>query len=155
MLNPFFYQSRKEPEFGTDAGTPQSKKAQRADYWIDLRAGVGHGYWWDSVMVKIVGNPTVLELIQALDGAYQALMKFSLPVSLPTDPLEYPHEQLEFSPKNVAITCSIGIMTGMARVLNESYYGISQAGSTSGVTPNNYYYKKFTLIHSNALNSVV
>lgn len=154
VLNPFMYQDRKQPQFGTDAGTPASQKAKRADYWIDLEAAAGHGYWWDSVMVKFVGTPTVLEAIAAIDAARQALRQFSLPVALPTDGVEYPHEQLEFSPSNVVLTASIGIETIMDRVLNESYYGISQAGSSSGVTPNNLYYKKFSLIVSNYLNSV-
>lgn len=152
MLCPLIYQNRKPPKFGTDAGTPASEKAKKADYWIDLEAAAAHGYWWDAIKLTITGTPTILELITYLDNMHQQMSQFSLPVSLATDPLEYVHEQLVWSPETITVATSIGLQTLMNRVLNESYYGISVAGSTSGVTPNNLYFKKFTHIASNYLN---
>lgn len=154
MLNPFIYQNRKPPEFNTDAGTPASKKAKKADYWIDLEAGFGFGYWWDSVMVKFTDTPTVVEFINGLDAAYQALMRFSLPKSLSTDPYEYPHEQLQPNAKNLAVTCSVGLQTIASKALNDTYYGVTTAATTAN-SPSGFWADKYTLIHSNWLNSVV
>lgn len=152
MLCPLIYQNRKPPKFGTDAGTPQSEKAKKADYWLDLEAAAAHGYWWDAVKLTITGTPTILELITYLDKLHQVMSQFSLPISLATDPTEYVHEQLEWSPATVTVATSIGLQQLMNRVLNEAYYGISVAGSTSGINPVSIYYKKFTHIASNYLN---
>lgn len=153
MLDPLIYQNRKSPKFMTDAGTPASSKAKKADYWVDLEAAVAFGYWWDAVMVEVTNTPSVLELIAAFDCARQALRRFELPKALSTDPTEYPHEQLVIDPKTVHVVCSVGLETLFDRVLHETYYGISQAGSTSGIRPNSLYANKFTYTTTNYLNS--
>jgi hypothetical protein len=87
-----------------------------------------------------------------MDLARQALRQFYLPQANTEDPKEYPHEQLIFAPGSVTVCTSTGIETLFDRVLHETYYGISQAGSTSGITPNNLYAGKFNLVVSNQLN---
>jgi phage major head subunit gpT-like protein len=153
MLNPLLFLNRKSPKLITDVGTPQSELAKRANWAIDLECTPGHGYWWDAVQLIISGTPTVLELINYINLLRNAISRFTLPVSLATDPLEYVHEQLDWNPDNIVVLVSNDLFTLMNQVLNETYFGISQAGSTSGITPNNIYYKKFTLIHSNYLNT--
>jgi hypothetical protein len=152
ILCPLVYQNRKAPKFMNDAGTPQSVKAKKADYWVDLEAAAAFGYWHDAVLVEITNTPSVLELIAALDCARQALRRFELPKALTTDPTEYVHEQLVFSPKNVHVVSSVGLETIFDRVLNETLVGVSQAGSTSGLKTNNAYIGKFSYTISNYLN---
>jgi phage major head subunit gpT-like protein len=152
MLNPVIYQNRKAPKFMTDAGTPHSSKAKKADYWIDLEAAAAFGYWWDAVMVEVTNTPSVLELIAAVDCARQALRRFELPKSLTTDPTEYPHEQLVINPKNVHVVCSVGLETLFDRVTTQHLLGVNQAGSSSGLNPNNAYVGKFGYTVSNYLN---
>jgi len=152
VLNPMIYQTRKKPNFMTDAGTPQSSKAKKADFWIDLEAAAAFGYWWNAVMVEITNTPSVLELIGAVDCARQALRRFELPKALVTDPTEYPHEQLVISPKTAHVVCSVGLETLFDRVVTQNLLGVNQAGSTSGLQVNNAYYGKFSVTTSNHLN---
>jgi phage major head subunit gpT-like protein len=148
-LKPLLYQNRKSPKFDTDAGTKQSSKAKKADYWIDLEAAPAFGYWWDAVMVEITNTPTIQNIWDAIDCARRALRGFKLPKARAEDPDEYPHEQLQFSPENSTIVCSTGIESIMDHALNEMYYGTG----TSTFTSNNIYHKKFNLVASNRLNS--
>lgn len=148
-LKPIIYQARKQPKFGTDAGTPQSSKAKKADYWVDLEAAAAFGYWWDAVMVEITNTPTIQNIWDSIDIARRALRGFKLPKARTTDPDEYPHEQLQFSPDNSTIVCSTGIETTMDHALNETYYGTASGSFTS----NNIYHKKFNLVATNRLNS--
>lgn len=150
-LKPMIFQNRKPFDLKTDAGTPQADKAMRADWWVHGEAAVGFGYWWDAVMVEFDNTPTVLELITALQCAQSALMQFSLPTALPSDPLEYPHEQHVWTPETVSVVCSPNIYTRLRQVLMEPLYGISQAGSTSGINPNNMYQGMFNLVPTNQL----
>ena len=152
MLPPLIYQNRKPPKFMTDAGTAPSSKAKMAAYWIDLEAAAAFGYWWDAVMVEVTNTPSVLELIAAVDCARQALRRFELPKSLTTDPTEYPHEQLVINPKNVHVVCSVGLETLFDRVTTQHLLGVNQAGSSSGLNPNNAYVGKFGYTVSNYLN---
>lgn len=152
LLCPLLFLNRKAPKLVTDAGTPQSELAKRANWALDLECTPGHGYWQDAIQLIITGTPTVLELITYINALRNAISRFTLPVSLATDPLEYVHEQLDWTPDNIMVLTSNDLFTLMNQVLNETYFGISQAGSSSGITPNNIYFKKFTLIHSNYLN---
>lgn len=147
-LKPLLYQSRKKPQFDTDAGTKQSSKAKKADYWIDLEAAAAFGYWWDAVMVEITNTPSVQDIWNAIDCARIALRSFKLPKARSEDPDEYIHEQLQFSPENSTIVCSTGIETKMDHALNETYYGTGSGTFTS----NNIYHKKFNLVASGRLN---
>ncbi len=147
-LKPIIYQARKPPRFDTDAGTKQSNKAKKADYWIDLECAAAFGYWWDSVMVEITNTPNVQDIWNAIDIARQALRSFKLPKARVEDPDEYPHEQLQFSPENSTIVCSSNIETKMDHALNETFYGTG----TSTFTSNNIYHKKFNLVSTNRLN---
>lgn len=151
-LSPLIYQVRDEPKFITDAGTPQSEIADRALYVVHLEAAAGYGYWHDSVKIKFLGTPTYTEALGGLDVARQALRRFSYPISLPTDPVEYVHEQMVWAPDTVTVVNSVGLETILTKVLNENSYGISPAGSTAGFESNNVYFKKFTQITTNALN---
>jgi hypothetical protein len=151
VVRPLMFQARKEPKFMTDAGTPQSFKAKKAGYWIDLEAAAAFGYWWDAVLLEITNTPTLIELSECLDAARQQFRGFTLPTALPTDPLEYVHEQMQFRPDVSTVVCSTGLEMLFTHLLGEERIGVSVAGSTSGFT-NNIYYNKFGLVTSNYMN---
>jgi phage major head subunit gpT-like protein len=151
-LKPLIFQNRQEPEFDTDSGTKESTYRKKTRYWIDLEAAFGYGYWWDAVMVEITNTPTFTEMQNILSAARQALRQFTLPKAKSEDANEYIHEQLEFKPDNTAVVCSTGLETVLDAVLNNASVGISVPTSTSGISSNNNWYKKFTLLHSNYLN---
>ncbi len=150
-LKPLIVQKRKAFEFFTDAGSQQSNFARKANYWIHGEEGFGYGYWWDGVQVTITNSPSLLDIFTCIDGCRQQLRKFYLPVALPTDPLEYVHEQTEFNAMNATIVCSTNLEQLFRHALNEDRVGVSVAGSTAGIT-SNIYYKSFGLITTNQMN---
>ena len=150
-LKPLLYQDRKGPKFNTDAGTPQSEKAKKADYWIDLEAAAGFGYWWDAVRIKITNTPSLTDLGTCVDAARRAMRLFTLPTALPTDPVERVHEQTDFNPKNATIVCSTGLEQLFRHLLFEDRVGVSVAGSTGGIT-SNIYYRAFGLVTTGYLD---
>ncbi len=150
-LKPLILQKRKSPEFRTDAGSPASFKAKEADYWIDFELAAAYGYWWNSVQVVITNTPSLTEVFSIIDACRQQIRQFSLPRALPTDPIEYAHEQTQFSPATATIACSVGLEQLLNHALNEDRVGVSVAGSTGGIT-SNIYYRGFNLVTSNLLN---
>lgn len=150
-LNPLIFQDRKAPKFMTDAGTPETEKAKKALYWVDIEAAVAFGYWWDAVLVTITDLPTLTELGTCIDGARQAMRRFTLPLALPTDPVERVHEQTEFSQKNITIVSDTKLEQMFRHLANEERIGVSVAGSTAGFT-NNIYYQTFNLVTTGYLD---
>jgi phage major head subunit gpT-like protein len=144
-LRPLMFQNRKPPNFMTDAGTPQSSKQKKADYWIDLEAAAAFGYWWDAINVQITNLPTLIDLFTCIDGARQMMRRFYLPRALPTDPLERVHEQLQFSNKVATIVSDTHLEQLFNHLLYEDRVGVSVAGSTAGIT-SNIYYNRFGLV---------
>lgn len=150
VVKPIVYQKRKAPVFRTDAGTEMSYKAKIADYWIDLEAAAGYGYWWDAIRVDITNTPTLIELFQCIDAARQQMRTFTLPIALATDPVEYVHEQTQFTPDSSIIACSIGLEQMFNHLLYEDRVGVSVPGSNAGIT-SNIYFKQFALMTSNLI----
>src|SRR5262249_54622693 len=66
----------------------------------------GFGYWWDAVLVQWTNTPTVGEMQTTLGSVEQQFRTFQLPTNIATDPIEYAHEQIEFSKDNTLIICS-------------------------------------------------
>lgn len=152
-LKPFIIQKRSPAKLMTDAGTPESLKAMKADYWVDLRAGFGYGFWWDALQVTITNTPTLLELIACVDGAVQQLKTFGLPTSLPNDPVEYIHEQFELSANLATVVCAPPLERMFRHLLKEDRVGVAAALGASGVASQNMYLGMFGLIVTNQLSS--
>lgn len=150
-LPPLLYQNRKEAQLETDAGTPQSKKAKKADYWIDLEAAAGYGYWWDAILCEITNTPSLIDLFACIDACRRMFRTFQLPKALPTDPVERVHEQTQFNAENATIVTSTGLEQLFGHALNEDRVGVSVAGSTAGIT-SNIYYKSFGLVTTGYLD---
>jgi len=151
-LRPLVIQKRKDFQFHTDSGTQASEFNRVANYWIHGEKGFGYGYWWDAVLVTITNTPGLLDIFTCIDGVRQTLRKFSLPRALPTDPIEYVHEQTLFSPQNATVVCSTKLEQLFNHAFNEDRVGVSVAGSTAGIT-SNIYYKAMGLITTNQLDS--
>lgn len=149
-LKPFLYQNRKEPVLLTDAGSPASSKAKKADYWIDLEGAAAFGYWWDAVLVTITDTPTIVELGTALDAALIMLRSFKLPKAMNNSPDQRVHEQKEMSPANSTIICSLRLEQLFRHLLKDARIGVSVAGSTGGIA-NNVYYNRHGLVVSGFL----
>jgi phage major head subunit gpT-like protein len=152
-LKPFIVQNRQPAKLVTDAGTPESLKAQKADYWVDLRAGFGYGFWWDALQVTITNTPTLLELIACVDGAVQHLKSFGLPTSLPADPIEYIHEQFELSANLATVVCPPSLERMFRHLLKEDRIGVAAALGATGVASQNMYVGMFGLIVTGQLSS--
>jgi len=146
-LKPLLYQDRKPAKFETDAGTPQSQKAKKADYWVDLEGAGAYGYWWDACLCEITNTPGLVDLFSCIDAVKHQFRGFTLPQALSTDDPERVHEQTEFTPATVTIVCSTGLEQLFNHALNEDRVGVSVAGSTAGIT-SNIYYKSAGLVTS-------
>lgn len=151
-IKPLLFQMRKKPDFFTDAGTPESNKSRFAAYWLHGEGAAAYGYWNQAIQVTVTNMPTILELQSLMDGVEQAFRGFYLPIALDTDPKEYVHEQLTFSPENVSIVTCTQLSRLFSHILNEERIGISVAGSSAGFT-NNIYYKGYGLVTTALLNS--
>lgn len=147
LLDPLFYQLRKKPKMDTNSGSPQSREEKEIRYWVDMEAAVGFGYWWDALLVKIVGTPIIGDIYNCIDAARQIVRQFQLPKGLASDPAQYPHAQIKFSPENTTLASSVGIETLLDYAINQPTFGLASSGVT-GIQPNALYYKKFNLIHS-------
>lgn len=152
MLKPMIYQKRKPFELKTDAGTPSSEKARFADYWIHGESAASYGYWWNAVKVTITDTPSLLDIFTCIDGVRRTFRKFTLPTALPTDPVEYVHEQTEFNANTATIVTCTALEQLFNHALNEDRVGVSVAGSTAGIT-SNIYYKGFNLVTSALLDT--
>jgi phage major head subunit gpT-like protein len=150
-VKPLVYQNRKPAKFMTDAGTPQSEKAKKADYWIDLEAAPAYGYWWDAIRVKITNTPSLLDIFTCIDACRMTFRRFKLPKALLTDPDERVHEQTELRPDTTTIVCSTGLEQLFNHALFEDRVGVSVAGSTAGIT-SNIYYRGMSLVVSGFLD---
>ncbi len=137
-LKPMLYQNRKAPALGTNSGTPQSLEAKRTNYWCDLEGQAAFGYWWDAIMVEITNMPTLTDLFGALDVCIQQFRSFGFPVGLPTDPIEYVHEQLVFNSEVVTIVTDTTLERLLWHALYEDRVGASVVATNAGITWNIY-----------------
>lgn len=137
-LKPLIYQNRKGPDFQTDAGTPESKKAKQSNYWVDMEGEAGYGYWWDAILVTITNTPNLQDIFNIIDGVQKQFLQFTLPGN-PNDPSLYVHQELQFGPEVGTIVCHPNLWMLFKHALKEDRVGVSVAGSTSGITSNIYY----------------
>jgi len=146
-VKPMLYQRRKGPDLGTDAGTPASKKAKQADYWVDLEAEAFPGWWWSAILVNWVNTPNLQDVFTVIDQVVKMFLGFQLPVSLPSDPPIYVHQGIDMSPgKSLGtVIVSPGLSQLFVHALYEDRVGVSVAGSTSGIT-NNIYLGRWKLL---------
>ena len=131
-LKPLVWQTRKPPQFQTDAGTPAAIKAKKSAYWIDMEGAGGYGFWWDAIYVSITNTPTLTEVQALLGGLRTQFRKFSLPKAISSDTAERPHEQTEFS----AATCTVVGSTGLenlVRVVLESETIVQSGAAVTNV----------------------
>lgn len=151
-LKPMIYQNRKAPALGTNSGTPQALEAKRTNYWVDLEGQAAFGYWWDAILVTITNSPSLADIFVILDGIVRQFRSFGLPVGLPTDPVEYVHEQLVFTAEVCTVLCSTGIERLMWHALYEDRVGAAVVPSNAGITWN-IYRGLANLLTTNYLNS--
>lgn len=145
LVKPLLWQLREAPDFQTDAGSVEARKIRKVKWWSDMRAAAAFGFWWDAVLVKFTNTPTVAEMQTTLGNLNARLLSFQYPKNLNSDPPLYPHEQVEFTDKTLAIVCSGGIAHILRQALTLSLIGATE-------NP----YKGFAKqIVSNRLNGVV
>jgi phage major head subunit gpT-like protein len=136
-LKPLLWQNRKGPDFQTDAGSPESKKAKMVSYWIDMEGEAAYGYWWDAVWVDITDTPTVAELHDIFRSIETAFRTFTLPKALVSDDGEYVHEQTVFSSANLTLVGSTGLSELLRQALNQDWVP-QNIGSTPVATTNRF-----------------
>jgi phage major head subunit gpT-like protein len=146
-IKPMLYQNRKPPKIGTDAGTPASMKAKQADYWVDLEAEALFGYWWDAVIVNWVNTPNLTDVFTVIDQVIKQFLSFYLPAALPSDPNMYVHQGIDMNSKLGTVVVSNSLARLFAHALGEERFGVSVAGSTSGLT-NNIFFGSWDLLAS-------
>ena len=130
-MKPLLYQSRKEPEFMTDADSPASRFAKKIRYWIDMESAVAYGFWYLAILVDITNTPTLTELQTILTGVNSAFRSFTLPTSAPGDIPEYVHAIHEFNPETTMTVCSPGLEILMRQVLHNEVIVSSGAPITN------------------------
>lgn len=108
-MKPMIWQNRQGPDFQTDSGTPESKKAKLARFWCDSRGAPGFSYWYHSCLALITGTPTIVEMQQVFGLVSAQFRSFALPIVLPTDVPEFVHEQVTWSANNLLFAVSAGI----------------------------------------------
>lgn len=108
-MKPMLWQDREGPDFQTDAGTPESKKAKLARYWCDSRGAPGFTYWWHGTLCIVNGTPTIVEMQQIFGLISAQFRSYAMPIVLPTDTPEYIHEQTKFSASNLLLVVSANI----------------------------------------------
>jgi phage major head subunit gpT-like protein len=137
LLKPLIWLDRKAPNFQTDSGTPESFKAKRVRYWIDLEGEAAFGYWWDAIHVTVTDTPTVAEVHSIFANIEAAFRSFRLPTSLSSDEQERPHEQVVFSASNLCMVHSTTLAEVMRQALNGDWVPQATAGATSAVATTN------------------
>lgn len=137
-LKPMIYQNRKAPALGTNSGSPPALEAKRTNYWVDLEGQAGFGYWWDAILVECTNSPSLADIFVMLDGTVRQFRSFGLPTGLPTDPVEYVHEQLVFNSEVITLLCSTGIERLLWHALYEDRVGASVVAANAGITWNIY-----------------
>lgn len=140
-LKPILWQNRKPPKFMTDAGSDASSKRKQVDYWIDMEGEMAFGYWWDSVYVAITDTPTITEMHTIFANIENAFRGFTLPKALTSDDGEYPHEQTQFSSKNLCLVGTPKLGPILRQALNSEWVpvgtGVAAAGAMASVNSNN------------------
>jgi phage major head subunit gpT-like protein len=136
-LKPLIWQTRKQPNFQTNAGTPQSYEAKTLRYWIDMEGQAAYGWWWNAVQYTFTHLPTVSEIHDAFGSVEQAFRTFSLPVNLTGDMKEYMHEQTVFSAANTVVVHSTTLTHLMRQALNQDWVP-QTIGATAVATTNRF-----------------
>jgi phage major head subunit gpT-like protein len=126
LVKPLMWQNREDAALQTDVGSPESRKARMARWWTDMRGKAAFGFWWDSILVKFSGTPTVVEMQTALGQVSQRFRSFKVPKNLPTDPNVFIHMNHQFSEKNTLILCSGGIEHIVRQALHLSLVGATE-----------------------------
>ncbi len=140
-LKPLLWQNRKAPSLMTDAGTPQSSMAKKIRYWLDMEGQAAFGYWWDAIQITFTNLPNVQDLHTAFATIERTFRTFSLPTGLANEPLEYPHEQTEFSEANLCLVGSTALADPLRTALNQSWspYAPVNGAVTNSVAVTNRY----------------
>lgn len=133
-LKPLLWLDRKAPNFQTDAGSPESYKAKKLRYWVDMEGEAGFGYWWDLVWVNITDTPNVAEMHEIFADIEAQFRTFILPRSLASEDGEYVHEQTEFSDKNLMLVCSTGLTEVLRQALSADWVPQSIGASVAPTT---------------------
>jgi len=117
QLKPLIYQEEKSPVMDTDAGTKESSKAKETMWWADTNANAGFGFWWDAIVTKFDGKPSLSEIITIFDTVQERFRGFELPKARASDDSEFPHEQRIFSMSNFLVVTTTGIVENFSNVM--------------------------------------
>lgn len=109
LVKPLLWQNREDAALQTDVGSPESRKNRMARWWADRRGKAAFGFWWDSILVKFTGTPTVVEMQTALGQVSSRFRSFIYPKNIPSDPDVFIHMSHQFNEKTTLILCSGGI----------------------------------------------
>lgn len=108
-LKPLLYQLRAGyPQFGTDFGTEEASKAREYMWWADLRVAKIGGLWYDKILVKMGGTPTLAEAATVFDLVVRRFKGFQLPKGRSSDTTRFPHGNTVFSASNLLCVASTG-----------------------------------------------
>jgi phage major head subunit gpT-like protein len=131
-VKPIIIQER-EPvgELKTDAGTPEADKKKQYEYWVDARYGVGYGFWWDTLLIKITNTPTLTELQTILGKAEVRLRSFIMQKAAGDDDDLSFHEQTNFSADTITAIHGTKLSNLMRTVLGSDTIVQSGAAVTN------------------------
>jgi phage major head subunit gpT-like protein len=121
LLKPMIWQARKQPEFMTTAGTPQSSEAKIVRYWIDMEGQAAFGYWWDAIWIDITNTPSVNDIHSMFALVEAQFRTFQLPIATPAEIPEYIHEQTVFSQENLTFAGSTGLGEALRQALQQDW----------------------------------
>ena len=129
-IKPVLIQERRQlSALQTDQGTPEAEKKQKYLYWCDARYGIGLGWWWDSILVKITNTPTLAELSTIFGRVFNRFRQFRLPEGSPQDPPRAVHQAItEFNPENTTILNSSQLFNDVRILLSNEMINTGGGG---------------------------
>lgn len=142
-LKPLLWQARKEPNFQTNSGTPQSFESKMLRYWIDLEGEAAYGYWWDAILLTFTNAPSVTDLHTQFAAVEARFRTFTLPKALDSDDGEYVFEQEQFSTENLCIVANTALAETLRQALNSDWVPQSFTSPANFVVPTTNRFKGF------------
>ena len=128
MMKPILWQRRSNPRLESDAGSTESKKNKKTQWWVDMEGVAGYGWWWDLIHVTFDGIPTISEAHTAFAALEDAFHGFYLEKADDSDSPDYPHHNKAFNASNLLLVCDYRIER---RIKNAVTLDMISDGTTS------------------------
>lgn len=149
---PVLLLNNKPLKYHTDAGSSQSFKAKKIDYWLDTEISLGLTFWYDALKVTVTNTPDLNDLKDIFDGMETYMRGFTLQTP-PDAPPRWAHGQTDFeNPKNITIAVGQQLRRRIRHLMRDVSVSVTPPGNTGGIVNSNLFFGSYNVVSANELD---